>query len=287
MTHSEWQNCQDPFGMARYLPASTSTRKMRLYGCAVVRSRWGTLDAYPESRAAVECAEQIADGTYKTFAPYPVSNVLSTEGVQAVARRLVGPVWGADDLNLLLHRGGRGDDPLSLEHCCDLLRDVIGFPKTPAHRQGHEFYWGDGTQQQDWWLTPQVRDLALAAYEERPADGVLDNVRFMVLADALEEAGLQSDRTCMTCMGLGLLDPGPTLEARCPRCRNSLQNEYLPTTSAVVQMRCASCKEVFTPRWCGQCSGRKKVPNPLMAHLRGSGVHVRGCWALDLLLGRK
>jgi hypothetical protein len=31
--------------------------------------------------------------------------------------------------------------------------------------------------------------------------------------------------------------------------------------------------------------GTGKVPHPTIAHLRGSGPHVRGCWVVDLLLG--
>jgi hypothetical protein len=67
------------------------------------------------------------------------------------------------------------------------------------------------------WLTPDVTRLALAAYDERRADGTLDPPRLGILSDALEEAGCDSE--------------------------------------------------------------------PLLKHLRGLEWHVRGCWALDLVLG--
>src|SRR5262245_22359662 len=69
------------------------------------------------------------------------------------------------------------------------------------------------------WLTPAVRSLATAAYDERILpSGELDTGRLAVLADALEEAGC--------------------------------------TDTAI------------------------------LSHLRGPGPHVRGCWAVDLILGK-
>jgi hypothetical protein len=70
------------------------------------------------------------------------------------------------------------------------------------------------------WLTPTVRNLAQAAYDNRtlPA-GTLDSARLSVLADALEEAG----------------------------CDNA----------------------------------------DILTHCRQPGEHVRGCWAVDLILGKE
>jgi len=60
---------------------------------------------------------------------------------------------------------------------CDLLRDIVGNPFAPVTLAPG-------------WVTPTVRSLAQAAYQERqPASGALDRERVLVLADALEEAG--------------------------------------------------------------------------------------------------
>jgi hypothetical protein len=90
---------------------------------------------------------------------------------------------------------------------CQLLRCILGNPFRPATVSPA-------------WRTPQVVDLAQAAYEQRelPA-GTLDLARLAVLADALEDAG------------------------------------------------------------CDQAD--------LLTHLRGPGPHVRGCWAVDLILGKQ
>jgi hypothetical protein len=87
-----------------------------------------------------------------------------------------------------------------------LLRDIFGNPFRPATISPA-------------WLTPTVKNLATAAYENRTLSaGTLEHARLAVLADALEDAG----------------------------CTNS----------------------------------------DILYHLRCPGPHVRGCWALDLLLGK-
>jgi hypothetical protein len=89
---------------------------------------------------------------------------------------------------------------------CGLLREILGIPfGTVAFDRA--------------WVTPTVRGLAQAAYDNRSLpDGALEGARLLILADALEEAG---------------------------------------------------CTEPA-----------------LLSHLREPGLHVRGCWVLDLLLGR-
>jgi hypothetical protein len=93
----------------------------------------------------------------------------------------------------------------------NLLRDIFGNPFRPAPALDPAWLaWNGGT----------VRKLAGAAYEERSLpDGILDNARVGVLADALEDAG------------------------------------------------CADAE--------------------LLGHLRAPGPHVRGCRAVDLLLGKE
>jgi hypothetical protein len=87
-----------------------------------------------------------------------------------------------------------------------MVRDVLGNP----------FYPGSLAPG---WLTPPVRKLAQAAYDNRLLpSGLLDNAGLAILADALEEAG----------------------------CDNA----------------------------------------DILSHLRGPGEHVRGCWVVDLLLGK-
>jgi hypothetical protein len=61
MTEAEWFACDDPKPMMRLLRESASDRKWRLFGCASCRHIWHLLAGGP-SRAAVEVAELFADG---------------------------------------------------------------------------------------------------------------------------------------------------------------------------------------------------------------------------------
>ncbi len=78
----------------------------------------------------------------------------------------------------------------------------------------------------------------------------------LVLADALEEAG--AIEKCQECDGKG--------------------KYYLPYSPLSVYHGLVQCQG---------CKGSGTVPHPLLAHLRGSGPHVRGCHIIDTLLGRE
>jgi hypothetical protein len=39
--------------------------------------------------------------------------------------------------------------------------------------------------------------------------------------------------------------------------------------------------------FCRTCNSTGRVPNPLLAHCRGPGVHTRGCHVVDALLGKE
>ncbi len=80
-------------------------------------------------------------------------------------------------------------------------------------------------------------------------DGHLDPIRLAILADALEEAGCPEHEQCPDCLD---------------------ESEY--------RIYCKTCEGS------GRCG---QIRNPLLAHLRGPGPHVRGCWVLDLLLGKE
>ena len=148
------------------------------------------------------------------------------------------------------------------------------------------------------WLTPTVLSLAQAAYDKRERkcercngegrtpsytgmyrlgsdpcktcngigdieDGTLDPVRLAILADALEEAGCHDTEPCFYCGGKGHHDTGLV--------RNDVYGEH-------------DSREKIG---CVACSGTGKKPHSILAHLRGGDVHVRGCWVLDLILGRE
>lgn len=98
------------------------------------------------------------------------------------------------------------------------------------------------------WLTSTVTLLARAIYEER-AFGHLP-----FLADALEEAGI-TDVQCPHCVQ-GRVNTGP----------GDYGDEYGP---------------------CSICRGTGRVTHPILEHCRDMTVHARGCWVVDLILGKE
>jgi hypothetical protein len=109
----------------------------------------------------------------------------------------------------------------------------------------------------------------------RTGDGHLDPARLAVLADALEEAGCPADEPCLKCHGSG------TYTVQVQNAALSTANGYGVATTYSEWRGC---------RHCGGDHDRKgtgRVPNPLLAHLRSPGPHVRGCAVVDLLTGKE
>jgi hypothetical protein len=144
----------------------------------------------------------------------------------------------------------------------DLLREIVGNPfrrflwchlQSGCSTEDFDAVLSGFTHLDYRWRTETVLSLAKAAWDHLSPAGELDAIRLAVLADALEEAGCQG-KLCQAC--------GPPLGKHDP-----LVPDYLPL------YHCGEC-DPFTHRF----------QHPLLAHLRASGPHVRGCWALDVIL---
>ncbi len=184
---------------------------------------------------------------------------------------LADAAWAAEWARPMIHPRPRTPAPAQKSA---ILRDLVGNPFRPVALP-------PGV------LTPQVQVLAQAAYEcrerqcccwgvgtdgqPRPAfacdrcrgtgkldDGTLDHLRLAVLSDALEEAGLGGEFDCGACNGLGYIGKSTSSPAGKDR------SKPCP----------AGCKFGI-------------LPHPILAHLRDGGIHVRGCWAVDLVLGKE
>ena len=92
------------------------------------------------------------------------------------------------------------------------------------------------------------------------ASGWLDGDRLLVLADALEESGCQ----------------GVPFEA--------VYTEVVKKGNANAVMDRWRSAQALTEAV--ELEARSR-PHPIVAHLRSPGPHARGCWAVDLILGRE
>ena len=311
MDRAEWLASTDPAAMLRALlpepggPRAMSDRKLRLFVCAVARLAWGRLD--DSSRRAVEAAEKLADGgcTEEERARAEWEAFQDRPAGQGVAFAMLAGYAAWREARYGATRGLRAWVDLAQppEPVAALLREVVGDPFAPVvlgsvildglkhgKGKGPSTVWVDPDC-----VTPQVLSLAQAAYDERPGrlvdcprcggysigkllacpdcqnrgrirqdDGSLDPARLAVLSDALEEAG---------CPTAGSQEEEPLLLLalhQCPCGNDRYARNY-----------CIDCESILSRL------DELRKPHPLLTHLRSPGPHVRGCWALDVILGKE
>ena len=213
MTETEWLTCGDPNKMLEFLWNGVSDRKLRMFAaawaCAYVMIL-GTDE--PLAWRAIEACEQFADGTISeeelVIAQGPVFDTLERcgepkEGSPTPLRKAMAAICFASKLTIrkvisqLACLLGHPVCEDRKEDNVGILRDIFGNPFCPV------------TCSPDW-RTETVLSLARQMYKAR------DFSAMPILADALQDAGCESDE--------------------------------------------------------------------ILNHCRGPGPHVRGCWAVDLLL---
>jgi hypothetical protein len=204
MTEQEWSACTSPDAMLDALGDQMSARTLRYFLVACARR---VLPASPDDDMlrALAVAEQFAEGTVSRSRLSQARSALKTHHPARVARwaplytphiRSV-PAWHATREQIVRAardgaaccawsstRGMTSSGSLymtfpaeELAAQASLLRDIFGNPFQPVSLSPGA-------------LTPTVRTLAQAAYDERILPrGELDPARLTILADALEEAG--------------------------------------------------------------------------------------------------
>jgi hypothetical protein len=182
MTKADWASCDDPQAMLTFLEGTgrLTERKARLLAAAACRHIPDVM-ASQGWQWAVEAAEGLVEG-------------LPAHPRPGNWRRLLADLAGAVTASPLA---------LLLDDLCQWPVDLVPIHAEPRRREQADLVrciFGPlpfRTPRLDpCWLTPLVLSLATAAYEERVAPDpsrpgwlVLDPVRLLVLADALEEAG--------------------------------------------------------------------------------------------------
>jgi hypothetical protein len=206
MNKEEWDRCQDPQQMLRYLMAgNASGGKLRLLAAAGARRIWPLLGDI-RSQAAVHASEVFAEGEHVTLeelnlqaSPLAVSQDAPGRGTPALvatyaayassfqaASRVLECLLSFAVEDAVSKQGGLTPQEVQAVRdvegraLCDLVREIFGNPfhPLPAIAPGW-LTWKNGT----------VLHLARSAYDERAPSGSLDNGRLVVLADGLEESG--------------------------------------------------------------------------------------------------
>jgi hypothetical protein len=203
MTEAEWLACSDPTPMPEYLADKVSARKMRLFACACCRHSWNWSGA--NNRVAIEVAERFADGEATTEELLAAYEIPGLSQFPTNPDAVVGGIGAAAFIpnSLTNYVSIEQVEAVFCAEChaqIQFIYDIFGNPFRPVTLHPA-------------WLTPKVKTLAQAIYDNRAFE------RMPELADALVEAG---------------------------------------------------------------CSNED-----ILSHCRGPGPHVRGCWVVDLVLGKE
>jgi hypothetical protein len=254
MTQSEWDSCTDPQAMLTFLRDSgkLSERKDRLFAVACCRRVWARLEDR-RSQKVVQVSELYADG-------------LAT-------RRQLDRAWQrADDAAQDIHLSGGGDveqSPSQAVACLGLDLNVTEAVELAAATFGavargdaYDLIWRTPGKDNDarWAEDDAVRQAATAE-EER--------VQAALLRDTFG----------------GPLRPLPPLAPSVLRWNGGTVKRL---AEEVYQERLLPSGHLDPHRLAVLADALEEAgaEAELIAHLRGPGPHCRGCWAVDLLLGK-
>jgi hypothetical protein len=196
MNEAEWLTGKNAVSMLDFLGEKVSSRKLRLFACALGRRLWSRLtnDAV---RHAVEFAERVADHR---------ADAATLDSVWKQALKALPQDGGKHAHWAAAHSASSdirfwagasacqaGMTGMRKAGVAAVLREILGNPFRPVVLAPAQ-------------RTPTVVSLARAAYDERQMpSGELEPQRLTVLADALEEAGAPDELTAH------LRSPGPHL----------------------------------------------------------------------------
>ena len=254
MTKAEWLACEDPSRMLEYAKGCISDRKLRLFACACVRQIWGLLTD-ERGKQAVLAGEYYADGLI-TKAELTVAKDAAGGAAGGAARDAAWvAVWDAASAAaraavsaaVWSATGGVARNA-ARDAAWDAARDAARSKQADLLRDITGNPW-QSVRIPRQLITADILSLAQAAYDNISDDGSLDSVRSAILADALEEAGCAEGRILLH------------LRSVCEYCEGD-------GCFRVPRLGCVACR---------RCNGTGRMGSP----------HVRGCWALDLVLGKE
>jgi hypothetical protein len=247
VNEAEWLACRDPRAMLDYLKGKTSARKLRLFAAACCRRIWRLLTD-PRSRDAVEVAERYADGQ--------ATDAELAEAVKAAQSARYSPRT---------------------------------FSRLP------------GTLPPDGIASNAVACAAYAA-----AQGNVTDAAVVVQAALRSASGAMARRSTAPGFVVRALVHGSTVAvevaeraAQCRLARDCWGNPFR-TIEVKPAWRAANgaavarlARALYDERDFDQLPVLADAledagcdSNNILEHLRRPGPHVRGCWALDLILGR-
>lgn len=299
-----------------------SARKLRLFACNVVRMQGikNPLRQRQQRPQVIDEVEIWADGS-----DAPPNDVyrhdLWATNAMTVAQYAAGSEWGkavslrhvtqGQKADLLREMLGNPFCPATLpnKECwdCQGYGNHLGAGPDRGNPDCSTCV-GTGRLLNCGWITPDVLSLAQAAYEERVAEtqecprcegysigkllrcpdcdnkgsvhvtnGMLDTFRLNLVADILIDAGCPTELTTIKKVKAGY---------KCPSCNSDGFWRRGQAFDHMKKCNSSKCGMVWIPE-SDEVLAAIVEPNSLLVHLRSPCPHVRGCWALDLVLGKE
>lgn len=266
MIEAEWLSCEDPQRMLEFLRGKASDRKLRLLAVACCRRVWHLLtDA--RSRQAVVVSEKYADG-------------LATEVERHTARAEARTAWEAVRTERHRERVSEYYNPLGA--AADAAYAVTAFVAFPPSDELN-------LPQSDFFITAAGGAAnAVAAHRLRVAEaGELEapaaDIR-LLQEEGGDEAMWNDTRAREWSFHATLL-------------RDLFGNPFRPVTidphwlatNVTTLAQAIYDERAFDrmPILADALEDAGCTNQDILAHCRGNGEHVRGCWALDLVLGKE
>jgi hypothetical protein len=252
MTEVEWLACDDPFAMLMSLVSAdkASERKFRLFGVASCRRVWKLLKD-GRRRKAVELAEAYADA-------------LPTDGKE--------PVFGANAEHAMV--AARPDDePAAIRHAAEavesLARDPHPQPGVTAGAAAEAV--GEEARETAW------ESMGLAAGTGRRTN--------VAEGGAVYREAKRGEQAAQAALMRDLFNPFRPVRVD----RAWLRPAVTSLATAAYEERSLPSGELDPVRLAVLADALEDAgctSADLLGHLRSPGPHVRGCWALDQILGK-
>jgi hypothetical protein len=272
VNESEWLACTDPGAMLIFIRGKASERKLRLFSAASCRVAARRLPHGPSLLRAVEVAERLADG--------------DTTDAEAAST--------AAEMEVLLYEADQ-DRKAALSSYHAEADSVCGCPRCQADAMAQRNEMNPATDAEFGYQAMQ-RSVAAGA-EAITAEAIVHAlVPAPVWGETVEAAVAAARQTGgLTDVGCTRLlrdlfanpfRPAPALDASwliwqggtvTQLARAAYDERRLPE-GTLDPARLAVLADALEDAGCGEVE--------ILGHLRGSVVHVIGCWALDLVLSK-